>query len=314
VGFIILISTCFIIFIGGLISFYQKFKENKKNKETNVYNLLGFIIIIIGAIIAFANGFISQKSGESSIRKIDSINNVNTSKQNTIDSITKVLDEKQDSIVKIQNMNFDTAKLILSQSLELNKLQKTNNKNQNYIISLQNKNFDTVNSLLSHSLELNQLQKANNEKQGELIKDLTGSNNRPNLFYSAALIGLEDTTYYLSIGLFNLGNYPIRDCYIEFQEFYEISQGKIVSNVQRMPPLTLSPISPTYFYHAKVPILKTGEYYHYIIEVHWDRGSYVADLKFDSTLEKGKRTLKSTVEFFTIDHHPLPKDYFKINR
>ena len=262
---IILISTCLIICIGGFISFYQKFKENKKKKESNFYNLLGFVIIIIGAIIAFANGFISQKSKQSSIRKIDSINNVITSKQSTIDSITKVLNQKQDSLVKIQKMNFDTAKSILSHSLQLNTLQKENNNNQQYIISLQNKNFDTVSSLLSHSLELNELQKANNEKQEQLFKDLADSANRPKLFYHAWLVQLEDTTYTIVIGLFNIGYHPVRDCYIEFQDSYQIGD-------KRMPPLTLPPISPTYFYQAQIPILKPGQLYHYTIIVHADAG------------------------------------------
>lgn len=151
------------------------------------------------------------------------------------------------------------------------------------------------------------MQKANNEKQEELLKDLADSSNRPKLFYFAWLVSLEDTTYDIAIGLFNLGYHPIRDCYIEFQDSYQIGD-------KRLPPITLPPISPTYFYHAKIPILKPGQFYHYTIMVHWDRGIYVAELKFNSTPEKGERMLKSSVQFFTIDHHPLPSDYFKYHQ
>jgi hypothetical protein len=302
---IFLICICLFICIGGLISFYEKSKENKKKKKSNFYNGLGFLIIVIGAITAFAQGFYSEKSKESSENKIDSINNVITSKQTTIDSITKVLNGKEDSIVKIQNMNFDTARFILSQSLELNRLQRRNNKNQNFIIGLQNKNFDTVNSLLSQSLKLNELQEINNEKQQELSQDLTDSTNRPKLFCQAVLTTLEDTTYFIAIGLFNLGNYPIRDCYIKFQQAYE------GYDLDPTPSYTLPPISTTYYYKSKIPFLKTGTYYQYRIEVRWDRGAYLADLKIKSTPEKDKHTLKTTFEFFTISRHPLPKNYFK---
>lgn len=69
-----MICICLFICIGGLISFYEKSKENKKKKESNFYNSLGLSIIVIGALTAFAQGFYSEKSKESSENKIDSIN------------------------------------------------------------------------------------------------------------------------------------------------------------------------------------------------------------------------------------------------
>src|SRR5690606_12873379 len=116
-----LVTSLFLILLGALLSFTEKKKENLKEKKSNRYNFLSFMLIIIGCIIGFWNGYSSILNKQIDDKKIDSVNNILTTKQNTIDSITKVLVNRQDRIMKIQDMNYDTAKAILSQSISLNK-------------------------------------------------------------------------------------------------------------------------------------------------------------------------------------------------
>lgn len=316
-----LITAFTLILSGGLLSFIEKYRDNKKERKTNLYNYIGFVLIFIGAVIGLSNGCSAKKNKDIADKKIDSVNSILTTKQTTIDSITKVLDFKQDRLTAVQAMNFDTARAILAQSLELNKAQDENNRKQNEIILIQNQNLNTTKAILSQSTALNKSQIENNKKQEQLLKEqsqvfkeITGSNNNPKLFCVPFRTSKQDTSYYISIGLRNLGNYPINGCYLDIQELYQIDTFNTISKRFKTPTHNLAKISNTYFYETRVPFLKVGKFYSYMVQIHWDRGSYHGILKiYDIIDEKYEPNLKYELTFLSESGSPLPENYFNIN-
>src|SRR5258706_8165251 len=139
---------------------------------------------------------------------------------------------------------------------------------QYYLSRLQDMSLERAKAILNKSLELNKLQNQNNKNQEQLFKEITGSDNKPKLFYLAALLSAVDTTYLIAIGLFNSGNYPINGCYIDFSEVYQKDTFNTVVKKEKIAPNNIAPRSSTYFYETRVPFLKIGKSYHYNINVH----------------------------------------------
>ncbi len=69
-----LITAFIFVLAGGLISFLEKIKNNKKDKKTNRYNYLGFMLIIVGSIFGLRNGYLSKINKDVADKKMDPVN------------------------------------------------------------------------------------------------------------------------------------------------------------------------------------------------------------------------------------------------
>ena len=305
-----LILPSLLIFLGGVISFIEKSKENKNEGKTNRFNRLGLLLVILGCVWAFWNGCTSQRTSKEANLKIDSINNVNTAKQTTIDSMTRILNGKQDTTINLQTKNFDTTNSILAHSVELLKSQKQNN--------------DTTRSILAHSIALNKSQNESNNKQAQLIKDLTGSDNEPVLRFGMVKIPsmINELKYYLYLELFNKGTFPIEGAYMNIEGQYAIDTTNIIhynsdgSFLAMFPDITYdkkdgspfiigSKTSKSY-YTSILPPLIAGDYV-YNLDIYWKGGTYHVTIWFHTPIDRNAQVLKY---FFYKDYKDVPQDYF----
>ncbi len=312
------ILSVLLIIVGGLLSFFEKYTDNNAENKSNKFNYLSLALVVIGASVALWTGCNAVEDNLESKHQVDSVNSVLASKQDTIKSkqdtirsMSAIISNKQDSLVKLQSMNFDTAKRILEQSIWLNRAQYASNFKQTHLINLQSKSFDTARAILSKSLELNEMQKENNLEQKKLLNQITGGGNKPRLAYQAAKIQPEDTTYNVVFYLINDGSFPISDVFMEVQEVYQIAALETVSSDKITGRTTLPPNGSRLMYTSRPRFMKVGTYYQYDIEVRWSRSAYYATIQLYPT-EGNPPTFKFDVKYMLENGIQMPDDYFKI--
>lgn len=332
-----LILPSVLIIAGSIVTFIEKYKENKNEGKPNQFNKWGLVFVVAGAVWAFVYSCNSQRLNEKSGLKVDSFNNVLTSKQSTIDSITKVLNKKQNTIINKQKESLDTANSILTRSIELSKSQNENNKKQDDIIKNQNREFANAKEILSQSIALNNSQIENNKKQDniiknqsrdfdtaklilsqslllnqkqeELLKEVTGSDTKPILILDAVK---SMDVFMLALGLYNQGDYPIQGCYLDITCFYSTSNDSIESIIIHGNPFDIAPSTTKYWLDNSYKSFKTGTSYSFNINVYWKRGQYTALVEFSYPIDAETGSLQGKVRFLDSHGFPIPENYFDI--
>jgi hypothetical protein len=300
------VLSCLITLMGGYITFREKLKENKASNKPNHYNYWGLGLMIIGVIGTIysawnANDDKRKSDTEKQIaeNKVDSVNGMIIAKSDIIKTITQKLENKSDTleitqqqIINVQKDELEKAEAIL--------------KKQNVVTANQNKQLDTTNFIL-HKLN------SSIKNQVQLFKEVTGADNKPQLTVYANIQYPSDTFYTLRIWLYNHSKYPVIGSRLNIFESYAINY--IPFNYEYPNKFTgdLAPGSRRVIYEGKLPILKAGGNYSYMIEVYWNRGVYTDFFNIHSQEFNDNFGLNYDHWTKLMDGKIVPPDYFKSN-
>jgi len=182
------IAAFFITAFGAVLSILtQLYDSDKKiNKQKRNILLVGFFITLFGAALTLFAGFRAKDNEKTSKRQETAYRNKNLELQEQLRSA-------QFNIIKLQNTQLDT-------SLEIINLNKLLYQKQEI---LSEKNETIIN-----------LQKSS-------LKEITGGNNKPLLFFDLHTTYSDYKKYFVSIYLSNIGNTFLKDVDISFTNGYK---------------------------------------------------------------------------------------------
>jgi len=195
IGFLLSVSA-------GLVAFIDKKKANAEGQKSNKYNILAFIVLLIGACLSLWSGYNSQISSNKAEHKADSISKAIIAKQTTIDSINRLLYIKQDDVIKLQKVQIDTASRILSTSLKTNLLQQ----------------------------QIGQL-------QNKLKNEITGGDSKPVLLLTISKLITDNASqkkyFIIFFDILNHGNYAIQNVKASVNDMYGMDMLKYGVKIKR---------------------------------------------------------------------------------